>query len=64
MMGFDDSQINPEPSFAISFAMTELAAITDGSSIAIGTKKVLLLTLTLSQRPKGIETTPIQFSII
>lgn len=56
--------MNPLPSVAIIFEITEQAAITDGSSIAIGTKYDLLLTLTLSPSPSGIEITPIQFSII
>ena len=30
--------MKPEPSVAINLAMTEQAAITDGSSTAIGTK--------------------------
>jgi hypothetical protein len=36
----EELQTNPEPSVAISFDITEQAAITDGSSIAIGTRYV------------------------
>ena len=56
--------MNPLPSVAIIFDMTEQAAITEGSSIAIGTKYDLLLTLTLRPSPNGMDRTPMQFSIM
>lgn len=56
--------LKPVPDELISLAILEQAAITDGSSIAIGTEYILPLILKLSPSPRGIETIPIQFSII
>jgi len=59
--------MNPLPSTPLSetsFATTEAAAITDGSSIAIGTTKFLPLTLNPVPRPKGMGIIPMQFSIM
>jgi hypothetical protein len=59
--------MKPLPSTAlsdISLAITEAAAITDGSSIAIGTIKFLPFTLNPVPSPKGMGIIPMQFSIM
>ena len=52
------------PEELINLAILEHAAITLGSSIAIGTEYDFPLILKLSPRPRGIDIIPIQFSII
>lgn len=52
------------PEELINLAILEQAAITLGSSIAIGTEYDFPFILKLRPRPRGIEMMPMQFSII
>ena len=56
--------MKPVPEELINLAILEQAAITLGSSIAIGTEYDFPLILKLSPRPRGSDIIPIQFSII
>jgi len=56
--------LKPVPEELINLAILEQAAITLGSSIAIGTEYVFPLILKFSPRPRGIDIIPMQFSII
>ena len=57
-----ETQKNPDPRSAISLAIDEAAAFTEGSSIAMGTRKILPLISKPLPRGKGI--IQIQFSIM
>ena len=57
-------QMKPEPCSEIIFASELQAAITDGSSIAIGTRYVFPFTLNPVPSPSGRGKMPIQFSIM
>jgi len=56
--------MKPEPFSEISLATVEHAAITEGSSTAIGTINYFPFILKPSPRPNGSGITPMQFSII
>lgn len=56
--------VSKPPALATSLAPTEAAAMTDGSSTAMGTAYRVPLTMTLRASPKGTGRVPMQFSTI
>jgi hypothetical protein len=62
--GHEQIALKPVLSVLINLAIPEQAAMTEGSSIAIGTEYSQSFMTKLSPNPIGIERSPMQFSII